>query len=130
MPRKTPYSYASFLVLVILLAGSVPAQAQGSLPQAPDYRGEIRRGADGKLVVIPAAELPAQQPSADWAPKATMMAGPGEKVGTLTEAARPASDDAVTIRATVRNHVVSDVGQGWCSTNLSLIHISEPTRPY
>ena len=117
MPRKTPYSYASFLVLVILLAGSVPAQAQGNLPQAPDYRGEIRRGADGKLMVIPAPEPPFQKPSADWVPKATMVAGPSEKVGTLTEATRLARGGDVTIRATVRNHVVSDVGQGWSSTN-------------
>ena len=117
MPRKTPYSNASFLILVILLAGSVPALAQGSLPQAPDYRGEIRRGADGKLMVIPAPEPPAQKPSGDWVPKATMVAGPGEKAGTLTEAARLAGDDTITIRATVRNHVASDIGQGWSSTN-------------
>ncbi len=115
--RKKLHRDSGVLILIILLAGNVSAQAQGNLPQAPDYRGEVRRGADGKLMLIPAPEPPAQKPSAAWVPKATMMAGPGEKVGTLTEAARPASDDAVTIRATVRNHVVSDVGQGWCSTN-------------
>ncbi len=117
MPRKKPCSNVSFLILIILLAGSVPALAQGSLPQAPDYRGEIRRGADGKLMVIPAPEPAARKPLADWAPNAAMVAGPGDKVGTLTEAARLAGDDAATIRATVRNHVVRDVGQGWCSTN-------------
>jgi hypothetical protein len=82
-------------LLGILLAVSLPAQGQGSLPQAPDYRGEIRRGPDGKLMVIPAPEPPAQAPSPVWVSKATMVVGPGERVGTLSEAARLARDGEV-----------------------------------
>ena len=117
MPGKSLYTKASFLIPVILLAGSISAQAQGSLPQAPDYRGEIRRGADGKLIVIPTTEPAAQKSPAEGASGATSAVGPGEKAGTLTAAAPLARDGEVTIRATVRNHVVSDVGQGWSSTN-------------
>ena len=95
MPGKSFCRDLGCVLLVNLLVGSVPTQAQGSLPQAPDYRGEIRRGADGKLMVIPAPEPPAQKPSADWVAKATMVVGPGEKVGTLTDAARLAKDGEV-----------------------------------
>mgnify|MGYP000977522027 FL=1 len=95
MPRKSFCRDPGCALLVILLAGCVSAQAQGSLPQAPDYRGEIRRGPDGKLMVIPAPEPPAQKPSPVWVSKATMVVGPGEKVGTLTEAARLARDGEV-----------------------------------
>lgn len=117
MSRKWLYSKASLVIPVILLAGNVSAQAQGSLPQTPDYRGEIRRGADGKLMVIPTPEPAAQKPPAEGASGATWVAGPGEKAGTMTEAAPVGRDGEPTIRATVRNHVVSDVGQGWSSTN-------------
>jgi len=95
VPGKSFCRDLGCVLLVNLLAGSVSAQEQGGLPQAPDYRGEIRRGADGKLMVIPAPEPPAQKPSADWVAKATMVVGPGEKVGTLTEAARLARDGEV-----------------------------------
>jgi len=95
VPRKSFCCDPGCALLVILLAGCVSAQAQGSLPQAPDYRGEIRRGPDGKLMVIPAPEPPAQTPSPVWVSKATMVVGPGEKVGTLTEAAQLARDGEV-----------------------------------
>ena len=103
MPRKSFCRDLGCVLVANLLAGSVSTQAQGSLPQAPDYRGEIRRGADGKLMVIPAPEPAAQKPSAEWVAKATMVVGPGEKVGTLTEAARLAKDgEVIEIRPSSR----------------------------
>jgi len=117
VPGKSLYTKASFLIPVTLLACSASAQARGGLPQAPDYRGEIRRGADGKLTVIPAPEPAAQKPSAEGVSEAMPVVSPGDKSGTLTAAAPLARDGEVIIRATVRNHVVSDVGQGWSSTN-------------
>ena len=61
--RKTPYRDMSIVLLANLLAGSLSVQAQDKLPLTPDYRGEIRRGADGKLMVLPEAELATQRHS-------------------------------------------------------------------
>ncbi|PKO88853.1 MAG: hypothetical protein CVU16_13195 [Betaproteobacteria bacterium HGW-Betaproteobacteria-10] len=74
--------------------GHVLAQVRDSLPQAADYRGEIRRSADGKLIVLPELAQ-AREPSAEVLPKATMQVGAGEKIMTLSQAARLARDGEV-----------------------------------
>lgn len=78
-------------------AGPLRAEPADGLPPPTDYRGEIRRGPDGKLMVVPAA--PAAGRADEAAPPATMRVGPGEKVATLLEAARLARDgDVIEIR--------------------------------
>ncbi|HOX60215.1 MAG TPA: hypothetical protein PLC99_25340, partial [Verrucomicrobiota bacterium] len=69
-----------------LLAGNVFAQAPDKLPLVPDYHGEIRRGADGKLMALPASAPAAKNRAGDGAPKTTMVVGSSEKITTLTEA--------------------------------------------
>lgn len=78
------------LILAFMLGGKVQAQAMDKLPPAPDYLGEIRRGADGRLLARPeaASAMPVSAP-------ASMVVGPGEKIATLTEAARLARDGEV-----------------------------------
>ena len=78
-----------------LLAGNVFAQAPDKLPLVPDYHGEIRRGADGKLMALPASAPAAKNRAGDGAPKTTMVVGSSEKITTLTEAARLAKDGEV-----------------------------------
>lgn len=82
---------AGIVTFLVFPAGWAGAQMPDKLPPAPDYRGEIRRTPDGHLMVISeeakllrAADLPA-----------TMSVGPGEKITTLTEAARLAKDGEV-----------------------------------
>lgn len=50
--RKMLYCNTSLMILTNLLAGNLPSLAQDSLPGASSYRGEILRGADGKLTVL------------------------------------------------------------------------------
>jgi len=52
---KTFRCRASLVLLANLLLGSLPASAQDGLPDGPTYRGEIRRGPDGRLTVQQAA---------------------------------------------------------------------------
>lgn len=82
---------AGIVTFLVFPAGWAGAQMPDKLPPAPDYRGEIRRTPDGRLMVLSeeakllrAADLPA-----------TMSVGPGEKITTLTEAARLAKDGEV-----------------------------------
>ncbi|MGB9193338.1 MAG: hypothetical protein WCB88_05340, partial [Azonexus sp.] len=93
--RKSTCRGMSIVFLVNLLAGSLSVQAQDKLPQTSDYLGEIRRGVDGKLMVLPEAELTTQRHSGVSESKATMVVGPGEMVSTVTEAARLARDGEV-----------------------------------
>lgn len=81
--------------VLLSAAGQVFAQAADNLPQQQGYRGEIRRGPDGKLMVLPESALSGQKASAEVAPKATMVVGAGEKVSSITEAARQARDGEV-----------------------------------
>ncbi|MBS1132709.1 MAG: hypothetical protein H6R16_3711, partial [Proteobacteria bacterium] len=85
----------SLACLAAGLASAAISQSGDTLPQAPSYVGEIRRGADGKLIALPEAELALQKRWGDAAPKATMRVGSGEKISTLTEAARLARDGEV-----------------------------------
>jgi len=78
------------LLITCLLFPALAAQSADSLPPAPDYRGEIRRGADGRLNAVAAPATQAEQPA-----KATMVVGPGERIATITEAARQARDGEV-----------------------------------
>ena len=89
--KATPgFPILAGLFLALMLCGEVLAQAIDKLPPAPDYLGEIRRGADGRLLARPetVSAVPANAP-------ASMVVGPGEKIATLTEAARLARDGEV-----------------------------------
>jgi hypothetical protein len=116
------YCNTSLILLAYLLAGNLPSLAQDSLPGASSYRGEILRGADGKLTALPEAERPAFKNSGNVAPQATMVVGPGERVATLTEAAQLARDgDVIEVRPgnyrrqpaiwTQRNLLIRGMGQ-------------------
>jgi len=82
-----------FGLMFILLAQAVTVVAQipDRLPPAPDYIGEIRRSPDGQLKTVAADPKLA----AIAAKPATMVVGPGEKITTITEAARLAQDGEV-----------------------------------
>ena len=98
MVRKTVHSSLWIVIFAGvsgLLASPAFAQVTGSLPGHSDYIGEIRRGPDGKLLALPAAALAAEKRWGEVIPKATMVVGAGEKVATLTEAARLAKDGEV-----------------------------------
>ncbi len=70
-------------------------QVGQDLPPSPDYRGEIRRGADGRLMVVPAQVQGAAASAGEVRARATMVVGPGERIATITEAARLARDGEV-----------------------------------
>ncbi len=79
------------VVLLAVPAGWAFAQFPDKLPPAPDYLGEIRRSPDGQLQTVAADPKRA----AIAAKPATMVVGPGEKITTITEAARLAQDGEV-----------------------------------
>lgn len=72
----------------------VQAQIKEDLPISPTYKGEIRRGADGRLMVLDKEETLLTR--ADGAAKtATMIVGSQEKITTITEAAKQAQDGEI-----------------------------------
>ena len=73
--------------LVFSLIGQVAAQGFEKLPVMPAYKGEIRRGPDGRLLVVPESESRAS-PLAE-------KVGPQERITTITDAARLARDGEV-----------------------------------
>lgn len=79
------------MLLLAVPAGWAVAQIPDKLPPEPDYLGEIRRSPDGQLKAVAGD---AKQVSAAAKP-ATMVVGPGEKITTITEAARLAQDGEV-----------------------------------
>lgn len=79
---------------LLLAGGAAVAQPPVDLPAASDYRGEIRRDADGKLFVVPPTEG-AVANAGEALPKATLVVGPGEKITTITEAAAVARNGDV-----------------------------------
>ena len=90
-PPRRCAAALSMLAFLALQAGLAGAQVPDKLPPAPDYLGEIRRTPDGRLKAVTeeirqvrAAELPA-----------TLVVGPGEKVTSISEAARLARDGEV-----------------------------------
>jgi len=114
-------SLAMMAGCLAVLAGNGIAQTPDKL-LAPDYRGEIRRGADGKLMALPESALAGEKPAGGEVRKATMVVGPGEKVATVSEAARLARDgEVIDIRSgsyrgqpavwTKNNLLIRGVGQ-------------------
>ena len=134
MANRTFRGTGRLLVTGAILLGHaawLAAQTAGGLPPTPDYRGEIRRGPDGKLMALPepavietaplevSAPLAQPAPSVQKAPGAnaspapsaaprvatapqssTLVVGPGERISTITEAARLARDgDIVEIKS-------------------------------
>ena len=86
-----------FFVLGLLLCAAFPptqAQPNDTLPTAPAYKGEIRRGANGTLIVLDTQEPDARQ-STGLVKPATMFVGNQEKITTLSEAAKRAHDGEI-----------------------------------
>ena len=80
------------LLLLFSLLPSLHAfgEVPGSLPESSVYKGEIRRGPDGRLISLePAAPASVAQKSA------SMIVGPQEKVTTISEASKLAKDGEV-----------------------------------
>lgn len=93
---KETVGLRSFVLGVLLLASPlcVGAPLSESIPPSPAYKGEIRRGADGRLMVLEAAD-PLRLRADDPAKPATMVVGSQEKITTISEAARLAQDGEV-----------------------------------
>ena len=86
--------FCAALLLSIPPAGFT--QPRVGLPESPDYKGEIRRGPDGKLIVVEKATVPPETPTAH---ATTLIVGPDQAIRTITEAAKLARDgDIVEIR--------------------------------
>lgn len=84
--------YFGWTVLLFLFSATLGAEDR--FPAAPTFKGEIRRAADGSLLVVPESETAA--PGAQVSPREpTMVVGPQEKITTLTEAARRARDGEI-----------------------------------
>lgn len=102
MARMAMRSRMAGAVLAFLSLVSWWVQAGDTLPDTPDYLGEIRRGPDGKLKVVAPAEAPRPASAgnaADEAKRRVLRVGQGEKVATVSEAARLARDgDIVEIQ--------------------------------
>src|SRR5512133_2515230 len=97
MPLKAGNTMTrNFLQGLWLLAAAfcVEAQVAENLPVSPAYKGEIRRGADGKLMVLDAGK--SVRGDSDGASRpATMFVGSQEAIKTITEAAKLARDGEV-----------------------------------
>lgn len=76
---------------LLLASASLAASSADGLPPPSDYRGEIRRGPDGRLGAVPQSEIVRPGP----AMPATMIVGPGERIDSISEAARLARDGEV-----------------------------------
>lgn len=81
-------------VLICSASTCIAVQTSEQLPVSPAYKGEIRRGTDGSLVVQENA-TPAETLANARAKAATMRVGSQEKISTITEAARLARDGEV-----------------------------------
>lgn len=87
-------AWRPFLAIACLgVTAAVSAQVGDQLPPAPDYLGEIRRAPDGRLQAMP--ETVAAAATARALAPATMIVGPGERISSLSEAARQARDGEV-----------------------------------
>ena len=85
------------VVLGLLFCFALPpslAQTTDTLPAPPAYKGEIRRGADGKLIVLDVQTSDGRQDSSPAKPS-TMLVGSQEKVTTISEAAKLAHDGEI-----------------------------------
>ena len=74
LPDRGSGTAAVFLLVFLanMLAGSALALAQESLLKTSNYRGEIRRGTDGRLMVLPEVEPASQEPSGNSVSKVLM----------------------------------------------------------
>ena len=84
-----------FVGLLLMIISHSGLGARGDkLPESSAYKGEIQRGADGKLTVqaVESSALPSPEVSSS---AATMVVGPQEKIRTITEAAKRARDGEV-----------------------------------
>ena len=87
-------TWRPFLAIACLgVTAAVAAQVGDQLPPAPDYLGEIRRAPDGRLQAM--SETVAAAATARALAPATMIVGPGERISSLSEAARQARDGEV-----------------------------------
>ena len=86
----------NLFLLVFVSAASIctAARAAEQLPVSPVYKGEIRRGADGKLRVEASTD-PLKPAVDDSAKPATMRVGSQERITTISEAAKLARDGEV-----------------------------------
>lgn len=81
--------------LAFSLIGQVAAQGFEKLPVMPAYKGEIRRGPDGRLLVVPESETRTSPPADKAQARASMVVGPHERITTITEAGKLARDGEV-----------------------------------
>jgi len=89
-----PQAWRQFLVIACLgVTTLVSAQVGDKLPPTPDYLGGSRRTTDSSLQALPETVVAAATARA-LAP-ATMIVGPGERISSLSEAARQARDGEV-----------------------------------
>ena len=89
-----PQAWRQLLAIACLgVTTLVSAQVGDKLPPTPDYLGEIRRAPDGRLQALP--ETVAAAATARSLAPATMIVGPGERISSLSEAARQARDGEV-----------------------------------
>jgi len=83
-----------FIAIGLLLFAIVGSQAQPAqgLPESPAYKGDIRRTPDGKLIAV---EERHAGPGTEATRSTTLVVGPGEKIRTITEAAKVARNGDV-----------------------------------
>lgn len=93
-PVRTGFRRCAWIALALLCIEPSFAQVGDKLPDAPAYRGEIRRDADGRLKVVPAQEEKAVSSASapDDSKRRIIRVGNGESVTTISEAARLARD--------------------------------------
>lgn len=90
----------SAILAALLLLASLSCQAQpaANLPGSSEYKGEIRRAPDGRLITVD-KERPTAHSDTAVRP-ATLVVGPREKITTISEAAKRARDgDVIEIRS-------------------------------
>src|SRR5574343_295489 len=118
---KPAYQLLACVFLELMLMAGAWAQSGDNLPPAPDFLGEIRRNADGQLVARPESLVASPAPV-----PASMLVGPGEKITTLTEAARLAHDgEVIEVRpGTYRGQPAIWTQKDRKSTRLNSSHIT------
>ncbi len=86
----------TFLLGMSLIAISTctPAQIPEKLPVSPAYKGEIRRGADGRLMVKESS-TPVELVSDGAVKPATMIVGDQDRITTISDAAKLARDGEI-----------------------------------
>ncbi|MBL0209147.1 MAG: hypothetical protein IPP84_14780 [Propionivibrio sp.] len=95
MTKGLPMKRTFLLVLCLLtLSTFTVAQTVEQLPVSPAYKGEIRRGVDGKLIILEGTSE--AKASADESRRpATMRVGSQERITSISEAAKLARDGEI-----------------------------------